>query len=109
MPKTLKEVCQTEPVSVINAEILRAVCPECNASKDNWKTFHNWQRQGMRVRKGQHGTKIADLQKYEADNQDDETTGNEFWRLVPLFCKHQVSKITGKSANGQKTEKVERD
>jgi antirestriction protein ArdC len=107
MSKPNQQIRQTEPFSVVNNRILDAACSECTASRD-WKTFHNWQRQGMRVRKGQHGLKIVDLKRREDDNQDDDV-GDEFWQLVPVFCKHQVEKMTGKSANGQENAEVEQD
>ncbi|MFC1975682.1 ArdC-like ssDNA-binding domain-containing protein [Chloroflexota bacterium] len=108
MSKSDEQVRQTEPYSVVNNRILRAVCPECTDSRD-WKTFKNWQSQNLEVRKGQQGTKIVTLKKGETDNQDDETKGNEFWKLVPLFCRHQVVKKTGKSAKRRKSNKDERN
>jgi antirestriction protein ArdC len=105
---TEPQVRQTEPYSVVNYRILRAVCLECTEKRD-WKTYKDWPNHGLHVRKGQHATEIVTLKKGETDNQNAETEGKEFWKLVPVFCRHQVVKKTGKSAKRRQSNQDERN
>lgn len=53
-------------------------------------TFKRWKAQAMSVRKGEHAMKLATWIEIGGDDDDDEP-GRLVSRMVPVFCRCQVS------------------
>ena len=77
--------------SIVNAEALAEVCPDCEAYRD-WFTYGRWKAQGEQVEKGQHGTRIAIIHEEPAKGDGEDGTPTKIPSTATVFCRHQIAK-----------------